>query len=116
MITGSEETLNAFTSMPCTLSRSSQTRPSSGTSLSGNPALIARSRTCAYIMLARNEAKPSLPSGHHLLIEVEFIRLLRSLNLTRICVLQVTLDDVVPVLPHGAQTRLLHDRRNNGTR
>ena len=49
-----------------------------------------------------------------LLVELKLIRLTRSFDLARICILQILLNDIIPVLPHRPQTRLLHDRLDDG--
>lgn len=51
----------------------------------------------------------------HLLVEVEFILLAPSLDLAGVRILQILLNDVVPVLPNSPQSRLLHDCTNHCT-
>jgi len=48
-----------------------------------------------------------------LLVKVELIRFRRALDLTSIGILQITLNNIVSVLPHCPQTRFLHDRCND---
>ena len=48
-----------------------------------------------------------------LLVEIELLFLLCSLHLTTIRILQIALNNVVPILPYSPQTRLLHDRRDD---
>ena len=56
------------------------------------------------------------PMTPTLLVEIELVCLGRTLDLTSICVLQIALDDVVPVLPHSPQTRFLHYGRDDCSR
>lgn len=49
-----------------------------------------------------------------LLVEVELIRLGRTLDLARVRILQIALDDVIPVLAHRPQPGILHDGGNDG--
>jgi hypothetical protein len=50
-----------------------------------------------------------------LFVEIELVIVSRALDLCGISILQVNLDDVISVLPHGSQAGLLHDRGNDGT-
>lgn len=50
-----------------------------------------------------------------LTIEFKLVRLGAAFNLATICIFQINLDDVVPVLPYSPQTSLLHDCGNDST-
>lgn len=60
---------------------------------------------------------PHQPSSSQepLLVEVESVLVVRRLDLAGVRILQIGLDDIVPVLSDGSQTSLLHDRRDNST-
>lgn len=45
--------------------------------------------------------------------QLETTYFLSSLDLTRVCILEICLDNVVSVLANSSQTGLLHDRSNN---
>jgi len=78
--------------------------------LATNVACMARG---SLPFVARESPVPTA-EANALLVKVKLVRLGCPLDLTGVCLLQITLDDVVPVLAHRSQPSLLHDGRNDG--
>lgn len=88
--------------------------------LNSKPRIGMTREALATIFLGQNPASSEYTGKAYrekqtLTIEFKLVRLGATFNLATICIFQINLDDVVPVLPYSPQTSLLHDCSNDGT-